>query len=77
MLVDSSELAAGIGAFFDEAVQPARAFRLVLSADDPARIVWIAEDGGAEVRHEREPLVGWWRSLLTSVLAVLIPEQLL
>jgi putative cardiolipin synthase len=77
VLVESSELARSIGAFFDEAVQPARAFRLVLSADDPAHIVWITEDGGAEVRHEREPLAGWWRRFLTNVLAVLIPEQLL
>jgi putative cardiolipin synthase len=77
VLVDSSELARSIGAFFDEAIQPARAFQLVLSADDPAHIVWITEDGGAGVRHEREPLAGWWRRFLTNVLAVLIPEQLL
>jgi putative cardiolipin synthase len=77
VLVDSSELARDIGAFFDEAIQPARAFQLVLSADDPAHIVWITEDGGVGVRHEREPLAGWWRRFLTNVLAVFIPEQLL
>lgn len=76
VLVDSSELARSIGAFFDDAVQPARAFRVVLSADDPAYIVWTPEDG-AGVRHEREPLAGWWRRFLTNVLAVFIPEQLL
>ena len=77
VLVDSSELASSIGAFFDEATQSARAFQLVLSADDRPHIVWTTEGDGVEVRHEREPLASWWRRFLTSVLAIFIPEQLL
>ena len=76
VLVNSSEFAREIGAFFDEAVQPVRAYQLVLLADDPSRIVWITEDGGASVRHEREPLASWWRRFLTNVLAVLVPEEM-
>jgi putative cardiolipin synthase len=77
VLVDSSELAASIGAFFDEAIRPAHAYRLVLSADDPPHIAWITEEGGAGVRHEREPPASWWRRFLADVLAVLVPEELL
>ena len=77
MLVENSELAGSIGALFDEAIQPARAFQLMLSAGDPARIVWITTDGGAAMRHEREPLAGWWRRFLANVLAAFIPEELL
>jgi putative cardiolipin synthase len=77
VLVENSELAGSIGALFDEAIQPARAFQLMLSAGDPARIVWITTDGGAAMRHEREPLAGWWRRFLANVLAAFIPEELL
>ena len=77
VLVNSSEFARGIGAFFDEAIQPARAYQLVLAASDPPHLVWITEEGGAAVRHEREPFASWWRRFLTNVLAVLVPEELL
>jgi putative cardiolipin synthase len=77
VLVTSGEFVRGIGAFFDEAIQPARAYRLALSPDDRPHIVWITEDGGDAVRHEREPLASWWRRFLTNVLAVLVPEEML
>ena len=77
VLVENGELARDIGGFFDEAVHPARAFQVVLSANDPAGIVWITLDDGAVVRYEREPLAGWWRRILANVLAELIPEDLL
>ena len=77
VLVNSSEFARGIGAFFDEAIQPARAYQLVLSASDPPHLVWITEEGGAAVRHEREPFASWWQRFLTNVLAAVVPEELL
>ena len=77
VLVDNRELALGIGAFFDEAVQPARAFQVVLSANDPVRIAWVTVVDGAVVRYEREPFAGWWQRFLANVLAVIIPEDLL
>jgi putative cardiolipin synthase len=77
VLVESRELARSIGGFFEEAVHPERAFRLIPSADDAARIVWIGEDGDAEVRYDGEPLTTFWRRLVTDLLAAVIPEHLL
>jgi putative cardiolipin synthase len=77
VLLESPELAGGIGRFFDEAIQPQRAFRIVSSADDAARPVWIARDGDAEVRYDREPLTSFWQRLVTEFLGAAIPEHLL
>jgi putative cardiolipin synthase len=78
LLVESSELARGIGEFFDEAVKPTRAFRLALAhPDDRGRIVWLSDESGRERRYDAEPLAGWWRRLLTNVVAPLIPKDLL
>jgi putative cardiolipin synthase len=77
VLLESAELGLRLGALFDEAVQPARAFRVELARNDPAQPVWVAEEAGTEVRYDREPLAGIWRRFLAKLLGVFAPEDLL
>jgi putative cardiolipin synthase len=79
LLLDGKRLGAQIGALFDEAVQPSRAFRVV--AVDPSALdlalAWITEEEGREVRYESEPLAGFWRRVLSPLLGALAPDDFL
>lgn len=79
LLVDSPPLAAQLAGLFDEAVAPARAFRVRRAegggAEAPLR--WHTEDDGRPVQHVREPLTSVWRRALSRLLQAIAPEELL
>jgi cardiolipin synthase C len=79
LLARSSELGAGIGRLFDDAVTPARAFRVQIARaqGQAPRLQWTTEENGREVRYDREPLVGFWRSWFAWLLGAVAPEELL
>lgn len=77
VLLESPELGLRLGALFDEAVRPARAFRVQLVKNDPSQPLWVTEEAGTEVRYDREPLTGLWRRFLAKLLGVFAPEDLL
>jgi putative cardiolipin synthase len=78
MLLESAELGARLGALFEEAVQPAHAFRVALAGPgEETGIIWISEEAGKEVRYDHEPLAGFWRRLLSKLLGAFAPEDLL
>ena len=78
VLVDSSALGIDLGALFDEAVQPARAFRVLLSPGRTSSdaLVWMAEDDGKVVRQDEEP-ASLSRRLLSELLRLFTPDDLL
>jgi len=78
ILVESAQLGARLGVLFDEAAQPAHAFRVELAAagDQDAQLLWITEEHGETVRYEHEP-AGLWRRFFSRVLRLLAPEDLL
>ncbi len=79
LLVDSPALGATLGTLFDEAVAPARAFRVSLA--DPAaaapHLLWTGEENGKPVRYDHDPLVGLWRRFLSWLLGAVAPQELL
>lgn len=79
LLLESPQLGTRLGTLFDDAVRPARAFRVALArpAGEPAQLVWITEEAGKEARYDREPLTGFWRRLLSKLLRAFAPEDLL
>lgn len=78
LLLQSEQIGARLGTFFDEATQPAHVFRLAaVSRQDTLQIVWVTEEGSRQIRYYREPLAGPWRRLLSKVLGALAPEDLL
>jgi putative cardiolipin synthase len=78
LFLESRELGGRVGTLFDEAVRPALAFRVQLAKteQDQTALVWITEEDGKEVRHDREP-AGFWRRLLSALLGAFAPEGLL
>ncbi|MHB1142364.1 MAG: phospholipase D family protein [Sulfuricaulis sp.] len=78
MLLESAEFGARLGALFEEAVRPTRAFRVTLAVPgEETGIIWISEEAGQEVRYNHEPLAGFWRRLLSKLLGAFAPEDLL
>ena len=78
VLLDSASLGAHLGALFEETVQPAHAFRVVLAGPgEEAGIVWVTEEDGKAVHYDHEPLTGFWRRLLSKLLGAFAPEGLL
>ena len=78
VLLESTELGGRLGTLFDEAVRPARAFRVERAGrGQETELVWVTEEAGKEVRYDREPLAGFWRRLLAKLLGVFAPEDLL
>jgi len=79
LLAESAELGEMIGRLFDDAVHPARAFRVSLvDPQGPARqLQWTAEEKGQPVHYDEEPQVGFWRRLFSRLLGVVAPEDLL
>ena len=78
VLLESTELGGRLGTLFDEAVRPARAFRVERAGrGQETELVWVTEEAGKEVRYDREPLAGFWRRLLAKLLGAFAPEDLL
>ena len=78
LTVRSPELAAELGALFDEASDPHHAYKLELvEGDEGRRIVWHTEEGGQPVVHSEEPSASPWLKLRRALLGVLVPEHLL
>lgn len=73
VLVDSPPLAEQVSALSDEAVKPANAFRVTLTAPGSGSLVWITEEDREEVRYRHEPLAGFWRRLIASLAKVFAP----
>jgi len=79
LLIDSPEFGATLGALFDDAVEPARAFR-VTRHEGPAGAVqlrWTSEEAGQPVQYDHDPLASPWKRALSSLLEALAPEELL
>jgi len=81
LLAESQELGEIIGRLFDDAIRPARAFRVNLVDTEgegmPRQLRWTTEEQGAPVRYEEEPLTGFWRRLFSRLLGMVAPEDLL
>ena len=79
VLIDSPVIAKEFGIWLDEATALDRSFRPELSEPgNPASpLVWHGQDSNGAVRYHREPLASWWQRLTSSVLGVVIPEDLL
>lgn len=79
LLIDSPEFGTQLGALFDAAVRPDRAYRVgreeTLQGD--VRLYWTGEQDGRPVRHDVDPLAGRWKRALSSLLEALAPEELL
>ena len=76
IVVDSPDLADTLARQFEELLRPAYSYRLALDAPD-GDLVWISEENGREVRHTRDPEVGFWRRFSTWFLSVFAPESML
>ncbi|HEV2550321.1 MAG TPA: phospholipase D family protein [Stellaceae bacterium] len=74
VLVESPELAAKVTQFIDRDMSLANSFRLELVDDD---VVWVAEEGGREVRFRHAPVTSIWRRLKADLISVLPVEELL
>lgn len=79
LLIDSPAFGAIVGQLFDDAVQPARAFRVTRREGPPDAVLlrWTTQDDGRPVDHDIEPLAGWWKRALSVLLQALAPEELL
>jgi len=73
ILVESPELAARVAQFIDKGMSLANSFRLELVDGDA---VWVAEEGGHEVRFRHAPVTSIWRRLKADVITVLPLEEL-
>ena len=78
--IDSPELVSKLVGLFEESTQRDHSYRVVLRApdkqDDDA-LRWITEDQGRTVHHDTEPAASWWLRFWASVLAIVVPEDLL
>jgi cardiolipin synthase C len=78
VLLESAQIGADLATLFEEAVQPVRAFRVVLTGAVPEQttLLWITEEDGKEVHYNQEP-AGFWRRFFSGVLGSLAPDELL
>jgi cardiolipin synthase C len=78
VLADSTALGKAMGELFDDATQPARAFRVSPGAEgNRSRMQWATEEDGRPVVYGAEPLVSSWRRLLSWLLGAVAPESTL
>ena len=79
VLIESAVLGGQLGALFDEAALPDQAFSVELTerGNENAPLAWTGKEDGKPVRYSSEPLAGWWRRFISSVLGALAPEELL
>ena len=79
VFAQSGVLGNQLGALFDQAVEPAHAFRVELAeaSDENAPLVWTTEDAGKPERYTSEPLTGFWRRAAAAVLGLFAPDDML
>ncbi|MBN8506989.1 MAG: phospholipase D family protein [Burkholderiales bacterium] len=78
LTVRSPDLAAELGALFDEATDTHHAYKLELvPSDEGRRVEWHTREGGEAVVHSVEPVASPWLKLWRDVLGALVPEHLL
>jgi putative cardiolipin synthase len=78
LTVRSADLAAELGALFDEASDAHHAYKLeLIDGDDGQRVEWHTQERGQTVVHSVEPAAGPWLKLWRAVLGALVPEHLL
>lgn len=79
VLVKSQTLGNTLGTLFDEAVVPSRAFKLSVSnpGEPHPRLLWTTEQDHQKVQYDHDPLVGIWRRVLSTVLGVIAPQDVL
>jgi putative cardiolipin synthase len=78
LTVRSAELAAELGALFDEASDAHHAYKLELvDGDKGQRVEWHTQEGGQALVHGVEPAASPWLKLWRAMLGALIPEHLL
>jgi putative cardiolipin synthase len=78
LTVRSADLAAELGALFDEASDAHHAYRLeLIDGDDGQRVEWHTQERGQAVVHWVELAAGPWLKLWRAVLGALVPEHLL
>lgn len=79
LLLDSPALGRTLGALFDEAVDPTRAWqvRWVEPDGDVPHLQWQAREGGLPLQTAHEPEAGLWRRALARLLRAIAPEALL
>ena len=73
-VIDSPALARSVSGSF-ALYLPERAYEVLLAPDGTLR--WVEHAGGAELVHDREPGVGFWRGLATYLISLLPIEWLL
>ena len=74
MIVYSPALAAQMLGLLNRDFTPENAWRLALEANDNGskpKVVWLAQESGAEVRYPRAPETGFWRRFGARVYALL------
>ena len=78
LFLDSAEIGERLAALFEEATGPDRAFRVKLAGTQSERmeLLWIAKVDGKEVRYDHEPAT-FWRRVLSGLLEIFVPEELL
>ena len=74
VLVESRELAEKLAAFIESGMSLENSYLLELHNGD---IVWRARDGGRDLRFDREPNAGFWRSIEIAILSLLPVDELL
>jgi len=79
VLVESAVLGEQLGILFEEATALDKAFRVELTepGNENAPLAWTGLEGGKPMRYTSEPLAGWWRRFISSVLGMLAPEEML
>ncbi len=77
--IESPVLGEQLGMLFEEAASLDQAFRVELAeaGDENAGLSWVGQEKDKLVRYASEPLAGWWRRFIASLLGTLAPEELL
>jgi putative cardiolipin synthase len=75
VMIDSPEIAARVGEFFDESILPESAFRVTLDEDHD--LLWTARDDGEPVTFRKDPRTSAWYRFVAGVVGLLpIQSQL-
>ncbi|MBK9573650.1 MAG: phospholipase D family protein [Rhodoferax sp.] len=79
VLIDSAVIGKELGRWLDEATSLDRSFRLALAEPgNPASpLVWHGQEDDKPVRYTRDPLASWWQRATSTLLGVVIPEDML
>ena len=79
VLIDSDVLGRQLGKWFDDATSLDRAARpeLAQPGDSQASLTWVSNDDDGPVRYTSEPLASWWQRIVSGLLGLLVPEELL